>query len=115
MFSEKTKYYRIADSKTALLDLLGTKNEAAINLPFGEVLVKHSDKGFVAFKNECPHQKLKLNSCRLDDNHIVCPWHQYKFNLENGRGHGLYLPVYPIIEKDDGLYLSRTYFSWFGE
>lgn len=115
MLSDKTTYYRISATPEELREQLGAHNELAVTLPFGEVLIKEHQENFVAFRNECPHQKLKLNNCRIKDNHVVCPWHQYAFHVEHGKGQGLYLPIYPIIVKEDGLYLSRTYFSWFGE
>jgi nitrite reductase/ring-hydroxylating ferredoxin subunit len=115
MFSDKTKLYRIAASKGQLLDQMQSQDECLVVLPFGEVIVKLAPTGLVAFRNECPHQKLKLQGCHIENNHVVCPWHKYAFQLEHGRGHGLYLEVFPVIENNEGVFIKRTYFSWFGE
>lgn len=115
MFSDKTKKYRLADSKSDFIrDYLG-KKEFVKQFGFGEVLfVQEIDEVF-AFKNKCPHQGAKLNGCKIAQGKVICPLHQYGFNLENGRGHGMYLDIYPLEENADGFFLLRTYFSWFGE
>lgn len=115
MFSDKTKKYRLADSKSDFIrDHLG-KKEFVKQFSFWEVLfVQESDDVF-AFINKCPHQGAKLNGCKLEQGKIICPVHQYRFDAENGLGHGMYLDVYPFVENADGFFLLRTYFSWFGE
>lgn len=115
MFSDKTKSYRLADSKKAFIESFKGQNEKTKKLGFGELLFVVKDNEVYAFKNECPHQKQKLNGCKIHDETVVCPWHQYRFDLKTGRGQGLYLPVYELKEKEDGFFLFRTYFSWFGE
>ena len=115
MFSDKTKRYHLADSKSQFSKSFQGKNELQKQFSFGEVLfVLTADKIF-AFKNKCPHQGAKLNGCKVEHGKVICPLHQYGFNVENGRGHGMYLEVYPLEENEDGFFLLRTYFSWFGE
>jgi nitrite reductase/ring-hydroxylating ferredoxin subunit len=82
---------------------------------FGEVLFMLEENQIIAFKNKCPHQGAKLNGCKLERGKVVCPVHNFRFDVENGRGHGMYLDVYPLEENADGFFLLRTYFSWFGE
>lgn len=115
MFSDKTKKYRLADSKQEFLGQFGKKNQLVDSFLFGEVLFIRDNDEIYAFKNKCPHQGAKLNGCWLEGGKVVCPLHQYKFDVDNGRGHGLYLEHYPLEETEDGYYLLRTYFSWFGE
>ena len=115
MFSDKTKSYRLAASKKEFLALFNGQTELTKNLGFGELLFVVKNDEVFAFKNECPHQKQKMNGCRIHNDKVVCPWHQYHFDVHTGRGHGLYLPVYELKEQEDGFYLFRTYFSWFGE
>lgn len=115
MFSDKTIKHRLADSKQEFLDQFGKKNHIVDNFLFGEVIFVREKGEIYAFKNKCPHQWAKLNGCWLEQNKVVCPVHQYKFDVENGRGHGLFLEHYPLEENEEGFYLLRTYFSWFGE
>jgi len=115
MFSDKTRKYRIADSKQEFLDQFGEEHQIVEKLLFGEVIFVRENEDIYAFKNKCPHQGAKLNGCWLEDDKVVCPVHQYKFDVENGRGQGLYLENYPLEENEEGYYLLRTYFSWLGE
>lgn len=115
MFSDKTRKYLVADSKEAFLKDFGEQNQQVKKFSFGEVVFVRDENEVFAFENKCPHQGAKLNGCWIEKGKVVCPMHQYRFDVENGRGHGLYLETYPLEENSDGYFLSRTYFSWFGE
>jgi nitrite reductase/ring-hydroxylating ferredoxin subunit len=115
MFSDKTRKYKLADSKEEFLPKFGEDHQLIDKFFFGEVIFVREKEKVYAFKNKCPHQGAKLNGCWLEENKVVCPMHQYKFDVNNGRGQGLYLESYPLEEKEHGFYLLRTYFSWFGE
>lgn len=115
MFSDKTRNYSIADSKAEFLERFGERNHIVEKFIFGEVIFVRDGNNVFAFQNKCPHQGAKLNGCWIAENKVVCPVHQYGFDLESGRGRGMHLETYPLVEKEDGFYLKRTYFSWFGE
>ena len=115
MFSDKTKKHHLAESREDFLKDFPESNELTKKFPFGEVLfVKKEDKIY-AFINNCPHQGQKMQGCSIHDGRVICPVHKYKFNIETGRGHGLYLDFYPLEETTEGFFLLHTYFSWFGE
>jgi len=115
MFSDKTKKYRLADSREDFLKRFSECNELTENFPFGEVLFVLKEHEIYAFINNCPHQNQKMQGCSIENDSVICPVHKYKFDLKTGRGHGLYLDFYPLVEHEDGFYLLRTYFSWLGE
>lgn len=115
MFSDKTRKYRLADSKEEFLTKFGEDQQLVEKFLFGEVLFVRENEQVYAFKNKCPHQGAKLKGCAITEGKVVCPVHKYKFDLENGRGHGLYLDIYDMKTEQDGFYLLRTYFSWLGE
>ncbi|MEX1192434.1 MAG: Rieske (2Fe-2S) protein [Brumimicrobium sp.] len=115
MLSDKTRKYHLADSKTEFIHEFKGQNELNKKFMFGEVMFVKDGNEIHAFKNKCPHQGARLNGCSIHDGKVVCPVHKYGFDLENGRGHGMYLDIYDLEEKEDGFYLLRTYFSWFGE
>ena len=115
MFSDKTKFYFLAESRKRFLTQL-INNELVKRFGFGEILFILDDKNkLYAVENKCPHQGLKMKGCKVKDNKITCPWHQYTFDLQTGRGHGLYLPRFDLEENEKGFFLKRTYFSWLGE
>ena len=115
MFSDKTRKYRLARSKKDFLTLFGKQQYYVQKFTFDEVIFVKQESDLYAFRNKCPHQGAKLIGCWIEDNKVVCPLHQYKFDTQNGRGHGLYLENYKLEENKDGYFLLRTYFSWFGE
>ncbi|HOZ84473.1 MAG TPA: Rieske (2Fe-2S) protein [Niabella sp.] len=69
----------------------------------------HQDKVF-ACAAICPHAAHPLVTGYVNvKNHIVCPLHQYKFSLQNGRnvsGEGYFLKTYPVEKRTDGWYVG---------
>ena len=73
--------------------------------------------GFAYF---CPHAGAPLTDGYIDGAcHLVCPVHQLKFNLRNGRdinGEGYKLKTYPIEIRADGIFIGLDeggLFKWF--
>jgi nitrite reductase/ring-hydroxylating ferredoxin subunit len=70
----------------------------------------HTDSGFRAFENNCPHQHEPLHKGILTHyDEVVCPLHQYRFNMitgqeANNRCAGM--KVYSIQIKETGVYLD---------
>lgn len=62
------------------------------------IAVSNESDQLIAFDEKCPHQKALLVNGSCKDGQIICPWHQYRFNCENGRnestGEGV-LKIYP--------------------
>jgi 3-phenylpropionate/trans-cinnamate dioxygenase ferredoxin subunit len=114
MLSDKIKKYRLANSKSDFIKEFHGKNELVQHFSFSEVIFVLDADQLYAFKNKCPHQGAKLNGCQIAEGKVICPLHQYRFDLAHGRGHGMYLEVYPLEESAEGFFLLRTYFSWFG-
>ena len=77
------------------------------------LLLVHHQSTYYLVKNRCPHQGITLENATCEDGFIVCPWHRYAFDLETGRGAGLYLENYPIEKREDGYYAGFEYFSLF--
>jgi len=113
MFSMKMKWLRFADSLLDLENKLGSKE--LVPLHFNNqnlLLIRHQGKYYLV-KNKCPHQGIKLDNAKCENGYIVCPWHHYGFDLNSGRGAGLYLDNFPVEFRQDGVYAGFEYFSWF--
>ncbi|MGV6874955.1 Rieske (2Fe-2S) protein [Pseudochelatococcus sp. B33] len=91
-------------------------------------VIRHKGRCY-AYLNRCPHQggpvcegvrmpkvepvlndEQQFFGHRFSDveEHIVCPWHGYEFNLENGRcvgDAGLRLKRYEVVERQGGIYV----------
>lgn len=108
------KWIKIFDSYRQGLNALPDNKSI---LKFDELqnfcLIKRKDKIY-AFIEKCPHAGAKLisASCNEDDK-LVCPLHNIKFDIETGRGNGYKLETYPIEDRDDGVYVGLPKRGWF--
>ena len=58
----------------------------------------------VAVDAECPHEGGPLQEGTIEDGCVVCPWHNYKFELDSGRCEldpSLRLGTYPATIEED--------------
>lgn len=113
MIRKKLRWYRLFESDHQLEELFGAKDAVVHRFMFGEILFVRSTSGVHAFKNRCPHQNKPLDDCKVIGERIVCPFHQYHFSCEDGRGHGLYVDKYKLEFREDGVYLGKEVWSFF--
>ena len=63
-----------------------------------------------AFAYKCPHAGGLLGEGYIDAlGNIVCPIHQYKFYIKNGRntsGEGYYLKNWPVEIRENGVFVG---------
>lgn len=93
--------------------------EAEQRLPHGEVrklqfsdhhlaIVRRNAELFI-FEANCPHQHESLLHARFNEyNEIICPLHEYRFNLKSGNEASARcrnLRTYPVRHKD-GIYIG---------
>jgi nitrite reductase/ring-hydroxylating ferredoxin subunit len=57
---------------------------------------------------KCPHQKLPMEGAVCQKGKLICPYHQYAFDIKTGRGGGLYLEFYPVIIDENGVWIEWT-------
>jgi nitrite reductase/ring-hydroxylating ferredoxin subunit len=115
MKDKKYKWHRIAGSVMEIP--FGENNLAELNINGKNICVAKTGDTLDACVNKCPHAGGDLAEGWLDAlGNIVCPVHRYKFSLKNGRntsGEGYYIKIYPIVEKEDGLYIGIESPGWF--
>ena len=51
-----------------------------------EFAVSYKDTRFGVLSNTCNHVGGPLGDGKLDDEYVVCPWHNWKFHRCNGNG-----------------------------
>ncbi|MDQ0304965.1 Rieske (2Fe-2S) protein [Ancylobacter polymorphus] len=108
---------------------LGEGNVKVVAVDDREIgVIRHKGQCY-AYLNRCPHQggpacegvrmpkvEAVLNEERQffghrfsdTEDHIVCPWHGYEFNLDTGNCIGdaaLRLKRYDVVERQDSLYV----------
>ena len=113
MLNFKTKWKIAYDSLEALNQKFVGFNHFVDRSPFGEVLWVKDESGLHAFKNKCPHQNKPLNNCKISEGHVVCPFHQYHFSIETGRGHGDSLYKFEVKIEDEKVWIGKEIFSLF--
>lgn len=103
-----------------IVKLFSSEQEAINEVPIGttrKLVVKdkgylliNTAQGFSVIDELCPHQHESLSKGKLNDfNEIICPLHEYRFNLKNGMesSHRCKdLTLYQIAVKSDGLYIE---------
>jgi nitrite reductase (NADH) small subunit len=71
----------------------------------GRVLaVGRTEEGVFALDGLCPHQGGPLGKGRLEGNIVICPWHQFSFEINTGfctSSRGLTQPRYEVRVNAD--------------
>ena len=112
MLSKKIKWIKVFDSLQDL-DHRFIVDHFCYSSNGLDILFIRSEGKILAFKNRCPHQNKPMVGCKVTDGRVVCPYHQYAFSLEDGKGHGLYLEKYPIEERSEGVFVGIEKWSFF--
>ena len=108
MDAEPIKWHKIANDVNEI-------NWQQNHMTFVEVagkkitIARHKDKIF-ACAYQCPHASGVLSDGYLDAlGNLVCPLHNYKFNLVNGRnisGEGYFLKTYVTESRPNGIFIG---------
>lgn len=71
------------------------------------VLICHGDDGYFAVDEICPHKNRSMRRGVIFQNELICPHHQYHFDLETGRCNRRCAPVqtYDLQVDGDTIYL----------
>lgn len=77
---------------------------------FGKPIALFNDGGtFRAIDNTCPHRGGSLGDGKLKENCVVCPLHQWTFNLSSGeniRNPAVKLKVYPCRREGEDILIA---------
>ncbi len=75
-----------------------------------KIALSYQDNEFGAVSGVCNHVGGPLGQGRLDGDYITCPWHNWKFNRQNGIGEPGFeedrIPQYELKIKNDNLYIN---------
>lgn len=74
-----------------------------------EIALFRLEDGFFALDNTCPHKGGPLSEGFITNGQVACPWHQWKFNLADGKCPdvpGRPVSAYPVEIKDDAVWIS---------
>ena len=91
------------------VDDLIEKRKAIVRHNGKQIALFATQDGFYACNNRCPHQGYPLVEGSVDQDCVLtCNWHNWKFDLANGRNlyGGDKLRTYPVKVEEGALYLD---------
>lgn len=115
-FKEVTRWVKLSADAKSFKERIPQQKIYRMSVGKNDICLTRYEEKVYAFENKCPHQMVSLlNGHCSDDKMVICPWHRFAFSLEDGKGCGLYLPVFPIKEEDNAIYIGfkKTVFSFF--
>ena len=118
--SEQVEWKRVPEASAIGKNWLKEKEVREVKIESRTVCIGRTNNGYFAVQNKCPHAGGSLGKgwCNAHGQ-VVCPVHQYKFDMKTGRhfGEGLYkLKTYPLKWENDELLIgmpSDNPFSFF--
>ncbi len=114
---KKIKWHKVADSSASIHFTAG--NVAEVEVEGKKICLGRFQEEWYGFAATCPHAGAPMMDGYVDGAcHVVCPVHQLKFNLKNGRdknGDGYALKTYAVEKREDGIYVGveEGRFKWF--
>ncbi len=64
---------------------------------------------FYATSNVCPHQGGPLAEGKIEGEMVVCPWHQWRFNIKTGVSFAspkLKIEIYPVRREGNQIMIA---------
>ena len=117
MGTKKYKWHKVAETAADLQWTAGNVSE--VEVEGKKLCVARSGAGSLAsgvdeelfgIAHTCPHAGAPMTDGYVAGGcNIICPVHNLKFNLKNGRdvnGEGYTLKTYPVEVRGDGIYLG---------
>jgi 3-phenylpropionate/trans-cinnamate dioxygenase ferredoxin subunit len=105
---KKEDWIKIAASMDEII--FKENNIASIQIDGKSICVIKTKNGLKACSSRCPHAGGDLSSSFLDKReNIICPVHNYRFNLNNGRdtnGEGYFLKIFRVEENQEGIFIE---------
>jgi len=81
-----------------------------VNIFGKDIALFHKEDGsFKAIDNCCPHKGASLGEGTLKENCVICPWHQWTFDLDSGkniRNEQVCLNIYPVKVEGENVFVE---------
>ncbi|UXP33479.1 Rieske 2Fe-2S domain-containing protein [Reichenbachiella agarivorans] len=75
----------IFDSKDLAEKTIGLNKIIKVRIDNLEICLTRTRTDYFGFESSCPHMSDDLVKGRINpDQEVVCPWHDYRFNLRSG-------------------------------
>ncbi len=105
----KMEWIKIFETRAAADRALAENHPQLLVVHGQRICVVKRDGNLFAVQDKCTHTGESLSKGTINFlGEIVCPLHQYQFNLKTGRENGQRsrdLECYPIRENEDGVFI----------
>lgn len=115
---KRHKWHKVADKESDIQWSAGQIGEVAVDGK--KICIARGKDAWYGFADTCPHAGAPMIDAYMTGGcQVVCPVHQLKFNLKNGRdinGGGYTLKTYPVEVRPDGIFVGFEeggLFKWF--
>jgi 3-phenylpropionate/trans-cinnamate dioxygenase ferredoxin subunit len=106
------KEYQLGTNKKEVYEMLPEYRIKKVLLGTKTIGLLRMGDQFFAFDSQCPHRGADLLQAHINGSgEIICPLHQYRFDLKSGQVRSGYcgeLPVYQVDFSDEGLRITLT-------
>jgi nitrite reductase/ring-hydroxylating ferredoxin subunit len=104
------KEFQLGKSKEEAFELLPEKRIKKVILGNKTIAVMRHGENIFAFDSQCPHRGASLLQANINGlEEIICPLHQYRFDLKTGQVRAGYcpdLPVYLVRFSEEGIFIT---------
>ncbi len=95
--------------KAAESEQVKEKSGLGIKIEGHAIALFRSGGKVYAYRDSCPHQAAPISDGYVAEGYIVCPHHNWKFNVQNGafiNNEIIRLPSYPVKEENGSIYIK---------
>ena len=103
-------WHKVFDSFEAAAEVIKDRTAILLLLNDQPVCIARYGNELFATSDYCPHNKERLHNGVVNHlGEIICPWHQYRYDLTDGRecqARTSDLATYPVKSDENGVYLK---------
>ena len=102
--------FTLGTSKEQIISMINERSIKRVLVGDQKIALVRIEDEFFAFQSFCPHRGASLLEGSINSiNEIICPLHQYRFELKSGRvsaGSCADLETYPTSLTENGLVIT---------
>lgn len=107
------KWIKIFDNLAQALERIAPNKAVLVKIGSKRISLCRFKDALYATDDHCPHNGDHLSNGQVNFlGEIVCPWHNYRFNVKSGKEceeRTVDLKTYPIEVRSDGVFIGINY------